>query len=95
MTRKLAGRQELVDQLIPTNFNVGCRRPTPGNGMYSKLSQKFLLADTGLGFLEALTSNKTTVYTGEIPQVTETGFVDKSGAHHEVDIIICATGLVL
>jgi hypothetical protein len=44
------------------------------------------------GFLEALTHDKTTVFAGEIPEITETGFIDKTGDQHEVDVIICATG---
>lgn len=32
MSRKLAGREDLTRQIVPTTFNVGCRRPTPGNG---------------------------------------------------------------
>ncbi|PVH71630.1 steroid monooxygenase [Cadophora sp. DSE1049] len=74
MSRKLS-RKELIDQIIPKNFNVGCRRPTPGNG-----------------FLEALTHEKTTVFTGEIPEITSAGFLDKNGLEHKVNVIICATG---
>jgi hypothetical protein len=28
MKERLKGRQDLIDKLIPTNFAVGCRRPT-------------------------------------------------------------------
>ncbi|KAM5347462.1 hypothetical protein ACJ41O_010467 [Fusarium nematophilum] len=75
MKTKLAAKPELIDKLIPTNFGVGCRRPTPGNG-----------------FLEALCHEKTTVLTGEIQEVTPTGFVDGEGHEHEVDVVVCATG---
>jgi hypothetical protein len=44
------------------------------------------------GFLEALTQEKTTLITGEIPEITPTGFIDKDNVEHEVDAIICATG---
>lgn len=37
MRRKLAGQPELQDAMIPTNFAVGCRRPTPGNGYLEAL----------------------------------------------------------
>ncbi|OQV06871.1 hypothetical protein CLAIMM_11386 [Cladophialophora immunda] len=40
MTRKLGdARQELKDAIIPKNFGVGCRRPTPGNGFLEALAQ--------------------------------------------------------
>ena len=38
MQRKLAGRPDLVDHLMPKNFAVGCRRPTPGNGFLESLT---------------------------------------------------------
>jgi cation diffusion facilitator CzcD-associated flavoprotein CzcO len=37
MQRKLAGRQDLIDHLLPKNFGIGCRRPTPGNGFLESL----------------------------------------------------------
>ncbi|KAJ5103487.1 hypothetical protein N7532_004016 [Penicillium argentinense] len=37
MHRKLGGNPRLVDKIIPQNFNVGCRRPTPGNGYLEAL----------------------------------------------------------
>ncbi|KAL4889495.1 putative MoxY [Aspergillus ambiguus] len=75
MEQKLARKPELIDKLMPKDFGVGCRRPTPGNG-----------------FLEALCEEKTTVWTESINEITETGFVTADGKHHEVDVIICATG---
>lgn len=38
MKRKLGGDPLLVDKIIPKNFNVGCRRPTPGNGYLEALA---------------------------------------------------------
>ncbi|OQV06038.1 hypothetical protein CLAIMM_10676 [Cladophialophora immunda] len=38
MRRKLAKKPELMDKLIPSNFGVGCRRPTPGNGFLEALT---------------------------------------------------------
>lgn len=37
MTTKLQNNERLVDQVIPKDFNVGCRRPTPGNGYLEAL----------------------------------------------------------
>ncbi|KAJ6445154.1 hypothetical protein O9K51_03558 [Purpureocillium lavendulum] len=37
MHRKLGGQERLVDKIIPKAFNVGCRRPTPGNGYLEAL----------------------------------------------------------
>lgn len=37
MKRKLAAKPELVDTLMPKDFGVGCRRPTPGNGFLEAL----------------------------------------------------------
>lgn len=39
-----------------------------------------------------MTGSKTTVYTSQIQQVTEKGFLDPEDNEHEVDVIICATG---
>lgn len=37
MRRKLAGRDDIIDHLMPKNFGIGCRRPTPGNGFLESL----------------------------------------------------------
>ncbi|TAQ87444.1 hypothetical protein B7494_g4224 [Chlorociboria aeruginascens] len=39
MKEKLRGREDLMAKIIPTNFGVGCRRPTPGNGFLEALTQ--------------------------------------------------------
>ena len=44
------------------------------------------------GYLEALVAPNATVFTDPIGSITATGFTDKEGNHHEVDVIICATG---
>lgn len=75
MRRKLERKPELFDKIIPSNFGVGCRRPTPGNG-----------------FLEALTEEKTTVITDMLQEITPTGFITADGRHHEIEVIVCATG---
>ncbi|KIW98143.1 uncharacterized protein Z519_01727 [Cladophialophora bantiana CBS 173.52] len=38
MQKKLEKKPELMDKLIPSNFGVGCRRPTPGNGFLEALT---------------------------------------------------------
>ncbi|KAK2799965.1 hypothetical protein FQN51_006394 [Onygenales sp. PD_10] len=37
MRTKLGNNETLKDKIIPKNFNVGCRRPTPGNGYLEAL----------------------------------------------------------
>ncbi|GAB7341480.1 hypothetical protein MBLNU457_7713t1 [Dothideomycetes sp. NU457] len=44
------------------------------------------------GYLEALIADNTTVFTENMTKVTPTGFIDAEGTHHEVDVLICATG---
>ncbi|KAI1400682.1 putative dimethylaniline monooxygenase [Hypoxylon fuscum] len=39
MRRKLAKKPEIADTIIPKNFAVGCRRPTPGNGYLEALCE--------------------------------------------------------
>ncbi|PYI13635.1 flavin-binding monooxygenase [Aspergillus violaceofuscus CBS 115571] len=76
MYTKLQSKPHVRDAIIPTDFNVACRRPTPGNG-----------------FLEAIASEKTIVFTSPIKEITPRGFIDTAtGIEHEVDVIICATG---
>lgn len=40
MIRKLSDKPELVDAIMPKDFGVGCRRPTPGNGFLESLCHK-------------------------------------------------------
>ncbi|KAF2430784.1 FAD/NAD(P)-binding domain-containing protein [Tothia fuscella] len=44
------------------------------------------------GYLEALVAENSTIFTDEIGKIDETGFIDHEGNHHDVDVIICATG---
>ena len=37
MRRKLAAKPNIADIIVPKNFAVGCRRPTPGNGYLEAL----------------------------------------------------------
>ncbi|KPI42778.1 putative sterigmatocystin biosynthesis monooxygenase stcW [Cyphellophora attinorum] len=46
MSARLGGDAELVDKLIPKTFNVGCRRPTPGNGFLEALVRPNVTAFT-------------------------------------------------
>lgn len=38
MVDKLKAKPELVKHIIPDDFNVACRRPTPGNGYLEALA---------------------------------------------------------
>lgn len=39
MRRKLSAKPEIADMIVPTDFAVGCRRPTPGNGYLEALCE--------------------------------------------------------
>ncbi|KAK5065111.1 hypothetical protein LTR84_000947 [Exophiala bonariae] len=39
MKERLGGNEELINKIIPKAFNVGCRRPTPGNGFLEALTR--------------------------------------------------------
>lgn len=75
MREKLAHKPDLLEHILPEDFDIGCRRQT-----------------FAYGYLEAIMDPKTTVFT-KIPQrFTETGILDGDGVHHDLDIIIAATG---
>ena len=76
MFTKLAAKPELRDAIIPPDFNVACRRPTPGNGYLEALAgdKTTVFTSTIGGITER----------GVIDSAT--------GEEHEVDVIICATG---
>ena len=76
MATKLNGNERIMDAMIPKNFSVGCRRPTPGNGFLEALNRDNVHVFTN----------------GPIQKVVPEGFVDGDGKTHEVDMIICATG---
>lgn len=76
MATKLNGNERIMDAMIPKNFSVGCRRPTPGNGFLEALNRDNVHIFTN----------------GPIQKVVPEGFVDGEGATHKVDMIICATG---
>lgn len=40
MRTKLASRPDIADLIVPKNFAVGCRRPTPGNGYLESLCEE-------------------------------------------------------
>ncbi|KAF7555614.1 hypothetical protein G7046_g6521 [Stylonectria norvegica] len=40
MRAKLASKPEIADLIVPKNFAVGCRRPTPGNGYLEALCKE-------------------------------------------------------
>ncbi|KAK4240674.1 hypothetical protein C8A03DRAFT_31164 [Achaetomium macrosporum] len=89
MLAKLAPRPDLAALLIPS-FAPGCRRLTPGKG-----------------FLESLLEPNVTVVSSSISQITPTGIettaantantattttITTNPIHHEVDVLVCATG---
>ncbi|OAP54334.1 hypothetical protein AYL99_11435 [Fonsecaea erecta] len=76
MDRKLAPKPELKKVMIPTNFNVGCRRPTPGNGYLEALASEKTTVITSP--IKCITEN------GVLDAET--------GEEYKVDVIICATG---
>lgn len=49
----------------------------------------------GDGYLEALVQPNVTPIHHEIAKVTPTGILDASGTHHDLDILVCATGFNL
>lgn len=44
------------------------------------------------GYLEALVAPNACIFTDELKEVTESGFIDHEGTSHSVDVLICATG---
>lgn len=48
MATKLDGNEKLCDAMIPKNFGVGCRRPTPGNGFLEALNRENVHVYTSL-----------------------------------------------
>lgn len=74
MLDRLGGDRDLAARLIP-DWEVGCRRATPGPG-----------------YLEAFTQSNVSLITEHISHIDATGIVTKDGTHHEVDVIVCATG---
>lgn len=76
MSTKLGGNERLMDAIIPKDFGIGCRRPTPGNGFLEALNRDNVHVFTN----------------GVMREVTPKGFIDADGNEVEVDIIICATG---
>lgn len=76
MATKLGGNERLMDAMIPKNFGVGCRRPTPGNGFLESLNRENVQVFTN----------------GPIREIVSDGFIDGEGNKFEVDMIVCATG---
>lgn len=46
MKTKLSNKPELLEKVMPDNFFVGCRRPTPGNGYLEALASEKTIAFT-------------------------------------------------
>lgn len=39
MRRKLASKPDIAEKMVPKDYAVGCRRPTPGNGYLEALCE--------------------------------------------------------
>lgn len=54
MRRKLAKKPEIAEKIVPKDYAVGCRRPTPGNGYLEALCEDnmSLVSDTITGSLQ-------------------------------------------
>ncbi|KAL2827251.1 dimethylaniline monooxygenase [Aspergillus pseudoustus] len=76
MSTKLANKPELRKAIIPSNFNVACRRPTPGNGYLEALAGDKTTVFTSN--IQGITER------GVVDSAT--------GKEFEIDVIICATG---
>ncbi|KAK6364431.1 hypothetical protein LTS17_012196 [Exophiala oligosperma] len=76
MSRRLSYDQELISHIIPTTFNVGCRRPTPGTGYLEALT-----SPKSKVYFETVHS----ITPGGFKQTSNSEEVP-------VDVIICATG---
>src|SRR5690606_18059880 len=74
--RKLAPRPELIPKMIP-NFPPMASRP--------------IRVDTDESVLDALARGDITLVSDHIQKITPTG-IEAGGVHHEVDVIVFATG---
>ncbi|KAF9882914.1 hypothetical protein FE257_004895 [Aspergillus nanangensis] len=76
MSTKLKSKPALLKSIIPKDFNVACRRPTPGNGYLEAL-------------VHPNTTVFTQTIAGITPTgIVDSA----SGKEYPVDVIICATG---
>ena len=83
-----AQSRELISNLMSEKLN--------NERLTTNMVPKFALGcrrmTPGDGYLESLSKeNVQTVHTSAV-RFTETGIVDESGAEHEVDVVVCATG---
>lgn len=92
---KLGNNEELIDAIIPKNFEVGCRRPTVSRPLFRTVVMLPLTkapSQPGNGFLESLGNENVTVFTKMMKEITPRGFLDYDGKEYAADAIICATG---
>ncbi|KIW85166.1 hypothetical protein Z517_00556 [Fonsecaea pedrosoi CBS 271.37] len=76
MAKKLSGRKDLIEKMVPTNYAVGCRRPTPGNGYLECLTN----------------DEKCEVTFSPIQEITEDSIITTDGKERKIDVLVCATG---
>ncbi|OQV07522.1 hypothetical protein CLAIMM_11945 [Cladophialophora immunda] len=67
MCKKLESRPDIANALIPKDFPVGCKRPTPGVGFLEALTMPNVTAYPG----------------GDLQQITARGFIDPNGQEQE------------
>lgn len=82
MSTKLRGNKRLMDAMIPKNFNVACRRPTPGNGYLEALVAEKTTCFTEQ--IESITENGFTMHGQEYLVdviICATGFVSTHHIH--------------
>lgn len=93
MRAKLGNDEALLQHLLPTDFAVGCRRPTPGNGYLEALTKdnvRVICAEEGIdqvvpdGLRLSLSSGGSSAPATSSEPTTV-----------KVDTIICATGFDL
>jgi hypothetical protein len=96
MTTILKHRPDIIETIVPKDFDIGCRRLTPGPGFlvpkwsYWRSGTAHLTACTI--FQEALGSDNVELISDGIAEITEDSIIDVDGVERKVDAIVCATG---
>jgi 4-hydroxyacetophenone monooxygenase len=77
LEKKLAARPELIDKMIPE---------------HPPFSARPVIVDSEYSILDALVRDNVTLVTDGVREITRTGVTAADGTHHEVDVIVYATG---
>ena len=78
--------------MIP-DFGVACRRLTPGPGYLEALCEDNVRTQYQIT-TSKLTLPQVEFAPTQIKRITDTGIETVDGKHQELDVIICATGIV-